>query len=72
MAPTHDPLTPKQLEILKREPFEFSINDLETSGDRADIHFLSQLGYLESEQAHISVDPGKNRYRWKRTAKPLP
>lgn len=72
MAATHDPLTEKQLAILDRAPFEFSIGDLEASGDRADVHFLAQLGLLTSEQTHISADAASNRYRWTRTSKPVP
>ncbi|MFC5374746.1 hypothetical protein ACFPIF_19475 [Brevundimonas faecalis] len=72
MAPTHDPLTDKQLEILQREPFELSIGQLSASGESADVAYLMKLGLLSSEQTHISATAGNNRRRYWRSDKPLP
>lgn len=72
MAPTHDPLTDKQLEILTREPFELSTGQLVASGESSDVAYLMKLGLLSSEKTHISADPGNSRRRYWRSDKPLP
>ncbi len=72
MAPTHDPLTAKQLEILQREPFETSTGELIARGESSDVTYLMKLGLLSSEKTHISADASNNRRRYWRSDKPLP
>jgi hypothetical protein len=69
----HSPLSQDQIDFLARtqiQPFEATIE--EAMGYAVGINFLTDAGYLTPVQLHVDQNPGKNRFRWTRTAKPLP
>lgn len=70
-TPTHDPLTADQIALLDEAPFEISVAQ-QIEGKYRDVNYLALAGYLAVEKTHISADDAKNRFRFTRTAKPLP
>lgn len=70
-TPTHDPLKQAHIALLNSAPFEITVGDHDTDKYKS-VSYLSQAGYLTPEQTHVSEDVLKGRFRYTRTAKPLP
>lgn len=69
----HAPLTPKDIEFLNKAqagPVELSTVEMMSQG--LNLNYLHTIGYLSCEQTYADPEPGKARFRWTRTSKPLP
>lgn len=70
-TPTHDPLTAEHIALLNEAPFELTPVQQDAAKYRS-VGFLCQAGYLHTEQTHIGAEVSSSRFRFTRTAKPLP
>lgn len=68
----HEPLTEQQKQFLlglKTNPAEMTIAEVQAKG--VNIDFLTQAGYIRTEQTYIGQNPLQNRYIWHWTDKPI-